>query len=123
MENHDYGAIFDALYLGAWIIPPLVLSLFFAWKAIEWLRDRGKVDGTAVEESKNPWDQAISRPAADNNWGPALGGVGGELGGLGSMSQREQEELFSTYAPRKVRKEMQRRRRAREQAQKTQSDS
>ena len=82
MENHDYEVIFDALYLGAWITPPLVLSLFFAWKAIEWLRNRGKVDGTAVED---PWDQAISRPAADNNWGPALGGGGGELGGLGSI--------------------------------------
>ena len=123
MENHDYYVIIDALYWVFWIIPPLVVSLFLAWKAIEWLRDRREFDGTAVEESKDPWDQAISRPAADNNWGPASGGFGGELGGLGSMSQREQEELFSTYAPRKVRKEMQRRRKAREQAQKKQSYS
>src|ERR1700742_2990121 len=77
MENHDYYVIIDALYWVFWIIPPLVVSLFLAWKAIEWLRDRREFDGTAVEESKDPWDQAISRPAADNNWGPASGGFGG----------------------------------------------
>jgi hypothetical protein len=122
MENDEYYHYFDidTLFWGALIFLALFLSFFFAWKAIEWLRNRRKFDGTAVEESKDPWDHAISRPAADYYWD--VGSFGGE-GGLGSMNQREQEELFSTYAPRKVRKAMKQRRTAREQAQKKQSES
>jgi len=121
----DYVGIFTFLS-GALMILTFLMFCFLVWRAVLWLRDRRNLDDGAVEdieELKDPWDQAISRPAADNNWGPALGGFGGELGGLGSMSQREQEQLFSTYGPRKVRKEMQRRRKAREQAQKKQSYS
>jgi hypothetical protein len=125
MENDEYYHSFDTdtLFWGALIFLALFPSFFFAWKAIEWLRNRRKFDGTAVQESTDPWDHAISRPAADCNWGAAVGGFGGELGGLGSMNQREQEELFSNYAPRKVRKAMKQRRKAREQAQKMRSDS
>lgn len=117
----DYVGIFTFLSR-AFLVLIFLMGCFILWRAILWLRDRKNLDEVEdIEGLNDPWDQAISRPAADIYWGPASGGFGGEMGGLGSMNQREQEELFSTYAPRKVRKEMQRRRRAREQARKHES--
>jgi hypothetical protein len=122
--RYDYRHAFDigTLFWGALIFLALFVSCFLAWKAIEWLRNRRKFDGAAVEgghpeDPTEAWDHAISRPLADHHYGDGWGGFGG-FGGLGSMNQREQEELFSTYAPRKVRKAMKERRKAREQAQK-----
>ena len=118
----DYVGIFTFLS-GALMILTFLMSCFLVWRAILWLRDRRNRDDGAVEdieELKDPWDQAISRPAADYY---SDGISFGSEGGLGSMTQREQEELFSTYAPRKVRKAMKQRRKAREQAQKNRTSS
>jgi hypothetical protein len=109
----------SALFSGALIFLAVFVSFFLAWKAIEWIRNRRRLDPDAVEagpptEVADPWEKAISRPSTDHYYGE-------ELGGLGSMNAREQEELFSTYAPRNVRKAMRQRRKAREQAQKHQN--
>ena len=101
MENDEYYDYFsiDTLFWGALIFLALFLSRFLAWKGIEWLRKRRKVDDAAAKGGHHK-DPPITRAV---------------------MNQREQEEIFS--AARKARKEMQRLRTAREQAQRTQSDS
>ena len=99
----------------ALIVLAILLSCFALWKASAWVRDRlalrceASPNGSAL--TKDPWDEAVSRPPGDRT-APLLGES--DLGGLGGMTQREQEILFSTYAPRKVRKEMRQRLRARE---------
>jgi hypothetical protein len=111
MTNHydDYHVIIDTLSWGFWIIPPLVLSFFFAWKAVRWLRNRGKSDGVVVEEWKDPWDQAISRPAADYY---SDGISFGSEGGLGGMNRREQDELLLFAGTPKQQRAIRKRRRA-----------
>jgi hypothetical protein len=115
--NGRYGDFdISTLFWGALVFLALFVFCLFAWRAIDWLRNRRKSDGVTVDagEPGDRWDQAISRPPGDQYYGDEYGG----MGGLGGMNQREQEELFSTYAPRKVRKAMKQRRKAREQAQK-----
>jgi len=66
----DYVGIFTFLS-GALMILTFLMFCFLVWRAVLWLRDRRNLDDGAVadiEELKDPWDQAISRPAADNNW-------------------------------------------------------
>lgn len=123
-----YDFPISTLFWRAVIVVALFVSCLLAWKAIGWVRNRGKSGGVVVEvhlkdpeEPRDPWENAISRPPAD--YYGFSGYYGDELGGLGSMTQREQEELFSTYAPRKVRKAMKQRRKAREQAQKNRTSS
>jgi hypothetical protein len=121
-EYYDYLSI-DTLFWGALIFLALFLSCFLAWKGIEWLRKRRKVDDAAAKgghhkDPEDPWVHSISRGLAGHD-GAALGQPPPIAGAV--MNQREQEEIFS--AAREARKEMQRRRTAREQAQKTQSDS
>ena len=121
----------DMLFRGALIFLALFLSCFLAWKGIEWLRKRRKVDDAAAKgghhkdpedpwvhkDPEDPWVHSISRALAGHD-----GAASDSRRQLrGAMNQREQEEIFS--AARKARKEMRRRRTAREQAQKTQSDS
>ena len=76
MENDRYNDFvgISTLLSGALIALGLLMSCFLAWRAIVWLRDRMDVDGGAVEDQidpwdqmipRDPWDQAISRPAAD----------------------------------------------------------
>jgi hypothetical protein len=122
-SGYPPGYDFATFFRGASLFLGLFVLCFFAWKAIEWARNRRNVDGKAAEEGRlslpedpsETWViQAISRPSADH----CSGQEWGSLGGLGGMNQREQEELFSTYGPRKVRKVMRARRKAREQAQK-----
>jgi len=134
---HDpagYDFPISTLFWGALVFVALFVCCFFAWKAIEWLRTRGKVRSEVAEGRvpkvpkvpKVPGDpseswatQAISRPSGDRHYWEM-----GSSGGLGVpeyMSQREQEEFFSTYAPRKVRKAMRASWKAREQAQKQQN--
>jgi hypothetical protein len=109
--------LFSTLFWGVSIFVVLVVLCVFAWKAIEWIRDRRDVDVVALEHGQSkdpeaPWEErAISRPSAD--FSGFSGYYGDEMGGLGGMNQREQEDLFSIYAPRKVRKAMKARRRAR----------
>ena len=109
---------FSTFFWGALIFLAVVVSCFFLWKAVEWLRSRmafhGRATTSRAETTKDYWEQAISRPAADHNYA-SLMGAGSEMGGFEGMTQREQEILFSTYGPRKIRKEMKQRRRAREQ--------
>ena len=113
--------LFFTLFWGVSIFVVLVVLCVFAWKAIEWIRDRRHVDGVALEHGQSkdpeaPWEErAISRPSAA--FSGFSGYYGDEMGGLGGMNQREQEDLFSIYAPRKVRKAMKARRRARERRQ------
>ena len=125
MENDEYYDYFsiDTLFWGALIFLALFLSCFLAWKGIEWLRKRRKVDDAAAKgghhkDPEDPWVHSISRALAGHD-GAALGQEPPITGAV--MNQREQEEIFS--AARKARKEMQRQRTAREQAQRTQSDS
>jgi len=113
----------DTLFWGALIFLALFVSCFLAWKGIEWLRKRRKVDDAAAKgghhkDPEDPWVHSISRGLAGHD-GAALGQPPPIAGAV--MNQREQEEIFS--AARKARKEMQRLRTAREQAQRTQSDS
>jgi hypothetical protein len=113
----------DMLFRGALIFLALFLSCFLAWKGIEWLRKRRRVDDAAAKgghhkDPEDPWVHSISTALAGHD-GAALGQPPPITGA--AMNQREQEEIFS--AARKARKEMQRRRTARQQAQKTQSDS
>ena len=148
MENDRYNDFSGILTFvsRALIVLALLMFCFLVWRAIVWLRDRMDVDGGAGEDQidpldqaipEDPWDQAISRPAADYNWnvGQAFDEAGG--GGLeGGMNQREQEELLLFAGTRKQRKAIKQRRsseqrkaikerwKAREQAQKKQqSDS
>ena len=112
----------DVLFWGAVIVLAVFVSCFFAWKAIESLRKRRKVDDAAAKgghhkDPEDPWVHSISSAFPDHD-GAAL--VQSRDYGA-AMNQREQQEIFS--AARKARNEMQRRRTAREQAQKTQSDS
>jgi hypothetical protein len=117
-----YGFPISTLFWGAVIFVALVVSCLLILKALAWLRHKlEKSDGAAVkverpEAPKGSWEQAISRPEADHNHVPGLGG-GSDLGGFEGLTQSEQEYLFSTYAPRKVRKAMKQRRKAREQRQ------
>ena len=113
----------STLFWGALIFLALFVSCFLAWKAIERLRNRRQFDGAALEgghmrhpeELSEAWaDQAISRPAADYDYGDM-----GSFGGLGGMNQREQEELLLFAGTRKQRKAIKERRKAREQAQKS----
>jgi hypothetical protein len=136
----DYVGILTFLS-GALMILTFLMACFLVRRAIVWLHDRMDVDGGAVEDQidpldqvipRDPWDQAISRPAADNNWSTLSCG---ELGGLEGMNKREQEELLLFAGTRKQRKAIKQRRareqreaikerwKAREQAQKHQSDS
>ena len=108
----------DVLFWGAVIVLAVFVSCFFAWKAIESLRKRRKVDDAAAKgghhkDPEDPWVHSISRGLAGHD-GAALGQPPPIAGVV--MNQREQEEIFS--AAREARKEMQRRRTAREQAQK-----
>jgi hypothetical protein len=115
--NGRYGDFdISTLFWGALVFLALFVFCLFAWRVIDWLRNRRKSDGVPVDagEPGDAWDQAISRPPGDQYYRDNYGG----LGGLGGMTQREQEELFSTHAPRKVRKAMKQRRKARERAQK-----
>jgi hypothetical protein len=147
MENDRYNDFSGILTFvsGALIVLALLMSCFLVWRATVWLRDRMDVDGGAVEgqidpldevKPRDPWDQAISRPAADYNWNVDGFDEAGCLGGLGGMNQREQEELLLFAGTRKQRKAIKQRRsseqrkamkerwKAREQAQKKQqSDS
>ena len=114
-------------FWGALIFLALFLSCFLAWKGIEWLRKRRKVDDAAAKgghhkdpedpwvhkDPEDPWVHSISSALAGHD-GAALGQPPPIAGAV--MNQREQEEIFS--AAREARKEMQRRRTAREQAQK-----
>ena len=120
MENDEYYDYFsiDTLFWGALIFLALFLSCFLAWKGIEWLRKRRKVDDAAAKgghhkDPEDPWVHSISRGLAGHD-GAALRQSPPIAGAV--MNQREQEEIFS--AAREARKEMQRRRTAREQAQK-----
>jgi len=120
MENDEYYDYFsiDTLFWGALIFLALFLSCFLAWKGIEWLRKRRKVDDAAAKgghhkDPEDPWVHSISRGLAGHD-GAALRQPPPIAGAV--MNQREQEEIFS--AAREARKEMQRRRTAREQAQK-----
>ena len=108
--SYDYGHAFDidTLFCGALIFLALFLSCFLAWKEIEWLRKRRKVDDAAAKgghhkDPEDPWVHSISRALAGHD-SAALGLKGA------AMNQREQAEIFS--AARKARKEMQRRRTA-----------
>jgi hypothetical protein len=105
---------------GVLIFLALFVSSLLAWKAVEWLRNRGKSDAVAQEGGdpeihQKPWDQADSRTSPDLYFR-------GEWSEFGGMNQREQEEFFSTYGPRKVRKAMKKRREARAHAQKSRRD-
>jgi len=120
MKNGEYYKYFsiDTLFWGALIFLALFLSCFLAWKGIEWLRKRRKVDDAAAKgghhkDPEDPWVHSISRGLAGHD-GAALRQPPPIAGAV--MNQREQEEIFS--AAREARKEMQRRRTAREQAQK-----
>jgi hypothetical protein len=101
----------------ALIVLAIFLSCFALWRAYVWVRNRLALRREASPNdsapTKDPWDEAVSRPPGDRNPTPLLGES--DLGRLGGMTQREQEILFSTYAPRKVRKEMRQRLREREQ--------
>ena len=121
MENdryNDFSGI-STFVSGALIVLALLMSCFLVWRAIVWLRDRMDVDGGAVEDQidpldqvipRDPWDQAISRPAADYSWDvDGFDGAGG-LGGMGGMNQREQEELLLFAGTRKQRKAIKQRR-------------
>ena len=148
MENDRYNDILgiSTFVSGAFVVLALLMFCFLVWRAIVWLRDRIDVDGVAVEGQidpldqvipRDPWEQAISRPAADYNWNvEQASGEAGGLGGLGGMNQREQEELLLFAGTRKQQKAIKQRRsseqrkamkerwKAREQAQKKQqSDS
>ena len=120
MKDDEYYKYFsiDTLFWGALIFLALFLSCFLAWKGIEWLRKRRKVDDAAAKgghrkDPEDPWVHSISRGLAGHD-GAALRQPPPIAGAV--MNQREQEEIFS--AAREARKEMQRRRTAREQAQK-----
>jgi len=118
MENdryNDFSGIVTFIS-GALIVLALLMSCFLVWRAIVWLRDRMDVDGGAVEVQtdpfnqvipRDPWDQAISRPAVDYSWD--VDGFDG-AGGLGGMNQREQEELLLFAGTRKQRKAIKQRR-------------
>ena len=106
----------DVLFWGAVIVLAVFVSCFFAWKAIESLRKRRKVDDAAAKgghhkDPEDPWVHSISSALAGHD-GAALGQPPPIAGAV--MNQREQEEIFS--AAREARKEMQRRRTTREQA-------
>jgi hypothetical protein len=141
MIDDPHAADIGGLFWGALIFLGLFVSCFLAWKGIEWLRKRRKVDDAAAKgghhkdpedpwvhkdpedpwvhkDPEDPWVHSISRALAGHD-GAALGQPPPIAGAV--MNQREQEEIFS--AAREARKEMQRRRTAREQAQETQSDS
>jgi hypothetical protein len=108
---YDYVGI-STLLSGALTVLAFLMSCFLAWRAILWLRDRRNFDDGAVEDIedlKDPWDQAISRPLADHHWSTL---PCGELGGLGSMNPREQEELLLFAGTRKQQKAIRKRRRA-----------
>ena len=111
---YDYVGI-STLLSGALIVLAFLMSCFLAWRAILWLRDRRNFDDGAVEDIedlKDPWEQAISRPAADYYWDAGLSSCGGGEGGLGSMNQREQEELLLFCGTRKQQKAIRKRRKA-----------
>ncbi len=114
----------SAFFWGAVIFLAVFVVCFFIWKAFEWVRSRAALRGgkesSQPETTKDSWDQAISRPAADCNYVSLMGG-GSEFGGLEGMSEREQEYFFATYGPRKVRKEMKKRLLAREQKERDRS--
>ena len=64
---YDYVGIFTFLSR-ALIVLAFLMSCFLAWRAILWLRDRRNLNDGAVEDIedlKDPWEQAISRPAAE----------------------------------------------------------
>ena len=118
MTDDPHAYDIDVLFWGAVIVLAVFVSCFFAWKAIESLRKRRKVDDAAAKgghhkDPEDPWVHSISRALAGHD-GAALGQEPPITGAV--MNQREQEEIFS--AAREARKEMQRRRTAREQAQK-----
>lgn len=109
MENDRYVGIATFLS-GALIFLALLIFSFLAWRAILSLRDRRNFDnGVAMEDPKDPWDQAISRPAADYY---SDGISFGSEGGLGGMTQREQEELLLFCGTRKQQKAIRARRKA-----------
>lgn len=109
---------FANFFWGGLIILAVFLVGFALWKAVEFVRDRMEDRSAAtpiqLENTKDPWEHAVSRPVEDRNYA-SLMGEGSDMGGLAGMNQREQEIFFSTYAPRRVRKEMKQRLRAREQ--------
>jgi hypothetical protein len=108
---------FSNFFLGGLIVLAVFLVGFALWKAYEYLRDRmaerSDAEPIQIENTKDQWEQAISRPDGDLNYASLIGES--DLGGLGGMTRREQEILFSTYAPREVRKEMKQRLRARDE--------
>ena len=110
---YDYVGIFTFLSR-ALIVLAFLMSCFLAWRAILWLRDRRNLNDGAVEDIedlKDPWEQAISRPAADYYWDAGSSGCGSE-GGLGGMNRREQEELLLFAGTRKQQKAIRQRRKA-----------
>jgi hypothetical protein len=103
---------------GALVFLALFMACFLAWKAVEWLRKRGKSDAVAneggdPETPQMPWRQADYRSSLFFR---------GEWSEFGGMNEREQEEFFSAHGPREVRKAMKKRRKAREQARKNRRD-
>jgi len=63
----DYVGILTFLSR-AFLILTFLMACFLLWRAILWLRDRMNLDDGAVEDTedlKDPWEHAISRPAAD----------------------------------------------------------
>ena len=109
----DYVGILTFLSQALMVLA-FLMACFLLWRAILWLRDRMNPDDGAVEDIedlKDPWEQAISRPAADYYWDEGSSYGGGE-GGLGSMNRREQEELLLFAGTRKQQKAIRRRRKA-----------
>jgi len=108
----DYVGILTFLSR-AFLILTFLMACFLLWRAILWLRDRMNLDDGAVEDTedlKDPWEHAISRPAADYYWD--AGDYGGDASGLGGMNRREQEELILFAGTGKQQKAIRQRRKA-----------
>ena len=95
-------------FLGSLDLLALFVSCLLTWKAIEWLRNRRKFDGVAVEgRHTKDHEYPAYAPTLADRW------HGDHRTDIASMTQHETEEFLLIYGTRKQRKAIKERQKGR----------